>query len=106
MQKAPQEATPDGVPERAYGADGRDFGGYACSGAHDDAASDAGEGRRAEAGELLGLQRLYVTTALTNQPRGELSKPPEVRSPIRMRLCAVVSVQCCPAERCLTRLLW
>lgn len=34
--------------------------------------------QRAEAGELLGLQRLYVTTALSNQPRGELSKPPEV----------------------------
>ncbi|BDA49325.1 probable 1-phosphatidylinositol-3-phosphate 5-kinase FAB1C [Coccomyxa sp. Obi] len=37
------------------------------------------EEQRAEAGELLGLQRLYVTTALSNQPRGELSKPPEVK---------------------------
>lgn len=41
----------------------------------------AQEERRAEAGELLGLQRLYVCTALSNQPRGELSKPPEVRFP-------------------------
>lgn len=40
----------------------------------------AQEERRAEAGELLGLQRLYVCTALSNQPRGELSKPPEVSS--------------------------
>lgn len=37
------------------------------------------EERRAEAGEVLGLQRLYVTTALSNQPRGEMSRPPEVR---------------------------
>lgn len=36
------------------------------------------EEQRAEAGELMGLQRLYVTTALSNQPRGEMSRPPEV----------------------------
>jgi hypothetical protein len=37
--------------------------------------------RRAEAGELLGLQRLYVCTTLSSQPRGALSKPPEVALP-------------------------
>ena len=44
------------------------------------AGSESGQERRAEAGELLGLQRLYVTTALSNQPRGQLSKPPEVHA--------------------------
>ena len=54
--------------------------GVALSGVHEDVGSEADVERRAEAGELLGLQRLYVTTALTNQPRGELSRPPEVRT--------------------------
>jgi hypothetical protein len=36
------------------------------------------EEQRADAGELMGLQRLYVTTALSNQPQGEMSRPPEV----------------------------
>ena len=35
--------------------------------------------RQAEAGELLGLQRLYVCTALSNQPNGGLAEPLKVR---------------------------
>ena len=35
--------------------------------------------RQAEAGELLGLQRLYVCTALSNQPNGGLTEPLKVR---------------------------
>ena len=34
--------------------------------------------RQAEAGELLGLQRLYVCTALSNQPNGGLAEPLKV----------------------------
>ncbi len=45
------------------------------------------EEQRAEAGELMGLQRLYVTTALSNQPRGEMSRPPEVRALARSDGC-------------------
>ena len=36
--------------------------------------------RQAEAGELLGLQRLYVCTALSSQPNGGLAEPLRVCS--------------------------
>lgn len=37
---------------------------------------------QAEAGELLGLQRLYVCTALSNQPNGGLAEPLKVRDAV------------------------
>lgn len=42
------------------------------------AAGHAQVERQAEAGELLGLQRLYVCTALSNQPNGGLAEPLKV----------------------------
>ena len=44
--------------------------------------------RQAEAGELLGLQRLYVCTALSNQPNGGLAEPLKV-------LCTLYNVLPC-----------
>ena len=37
---------------------------------------------QAEAGELLGLQRLYVCTALSNTPNGGLAEPLKVRDTV------------------------
>jgi len=40
--------------------------------------------RQVEAGELLGLQRLYVCTALSSQPNGGLAEP--------LRVCSIPSL--------------